>query len=101
MRKLLFIFLLAMVWFACTKTEQTPASIQSSNSSNATKGTVHKRIVLHQGGDQGLYINGHSFSYQPGDTFVLTGNWSYCTLEDVYGDPSNYVVMINQGSQVQ
>jgi hypothetical protein len=31
---------------------------------------------------------------------VLTGNWSYCSLEDFYGTASNYVVVINQGGQV-
>ncbi|MBV9960831.1 MAG: right-handed parallel beta-helix repeat-containing protein, partial [Parafilimonas sp.] len=60
----------------------------------------HKRIILKQGGDNGLYINGNNFSYSPGDTLVLSGTWSYCTLEDFYGTPNNYVIVINQGGQV-
>ncbi|MEP6466678.1 MAG: right-handed parallel beta-helix repeat-containing protein [Parafilimonas sp.] len=100
MRKLTSFFLV-VAFCACTKTEQTPATIQSSNSSDVKTTTGHKRILLKQGGDNGLYLNGNNFAYNPGDTFVLTGTWSYCTLEDVYGAPGAYVVIINQGSQVQ
>lgn len=109
MRKLLFLLVVVVAWYACTKTELSPASNQTSSSvqssdndelrANNTSG--HKRILLKQGGDLGLYINGSSFSYNPGDTLVLTGSWSYCTLEDVYGTSSNWVFIINQGSQVQ
>jgi hypothetical protein len=100
MRKLALIFLVA-VFCGCTKTEQTPVSIQSGNVSDSKGTTGHKRIILKQGSDNGLYINGNNFSYSPGDTLVLTGTWNYCTLEDVYGTPTAYVVLINQGTQVQ
>ena len=98
MRKLLFLFFVMTAWYACTKTEQTPA-LQSSDLSNAS--TKHKRILLKQGGDLGLYLSNSNFSYSPGDTLVLTGNWSYCTLDGISGTPGNYVILINQGSQVQ
>lgn len=104
MRKLLFLLSAASMWCACTKVETTPENVQafdqSDLSAKATNGTG-KRIMLKQGGDQGLYINGKNFSYSPGDTLVLTGKWSYCTLENVCGTAQKYVVIINQGSQVE
>lgn len=103
MRKLLFLLLAVSTWYACTKTGESPVTssdpIQSSEQSSAT--AKPKRILLKQGGDLGLYINGKNFSYSPGDTFVLTGKWSYCTLENVYGTADKKVVIINQGGQVQ
>lgn len=100
MKRLLFLSLVAMAWFACTKTDFTSENLQSLNSSNAKSGKVHKRIVLKQWSDKGLFI-GKSFSYSPGDTFVLTGTWSYCTLDGILGTPTDYVVIVNQGGQVQ
>ncbi|MEP6685054.1 MAG: hypothetical protein ABJA35_17395 [Parafilimonas sp.] len=100
MRKLSLIFLVT-AFCACTKTEQTPATIQSVNASDSKASTGHKRIILKQGGDNGLYISGSNFSYSPGDTLVLTGAWSYCTLDGICGTPTAFVVLINQGSQVQ
>lgn len=102
MRKLLFLLLAVSTWYACTKTGEEPIAsnaVQTSEQSDAT--AKSKRILLKQGGDLGLYINGKNFSYSPGDTLVLTGKWSYCTLENVYGTSSKRVVIINQGSQVQ
>lgn len=102
MRKLLFLLLAVSTWYACTKTGEEPIAsnaVQTSEQSDAT--AKPKRIILKQGGDLGLYINGKNFSYSPGDTLVLTGKWSYCTLENIYGTSSKRVVIINQGSQVQ
>lgn len=103
MRKLLFLLLAVSTWYACTKTGEepivSPNTVQASEQSDAT--AKPKRIILKQGGDQGLYINGKNFSYSPGDTFVLTGKWSYCTLENIYGAAGKPIVIINQGSQVQ
>ncbi|MGN6353577.1 MAG: hypothetical protein ACTHLB_09315, partial [Parafilimonas sp.] len=77
MRKLLFLLLAVSTWYACTKTGESPVTssdpIQSSEQSSAT--TKPKRILLKQGGDLGLYINGKNFSYSPGVTFVLAGQW--------------------------
>ncbi|MFT4155807.1 right-handed parallel beta-helix repeat-containing protein [Parafilimonas sp.] len=100
MRKLLFLLLAASTWSACTKTELTPtSSVQSSEETDAT--TTNKSITLTKGSDSGLYLNGDNFSYSPGDTLVLTGSWSYCTLENVYGTSSKNIVIINKGGKVK
>jgi hypothetical protein len=100
MRKFPHFFLMALLFFACTKTEQHPSNVQDTDVSDAKNTSGHKRIILKQGGDNGLYINGNNFAYSPGDTLVLTGTWSYCTFEDFYGSPNNYVIVINQDAQV-
>ncbi|MEO8712550.1 MAG: right-handed parallel beta-helix repeat-containing protein [Parafilimonas sp.] len=99
MRKFQIFFLVAFC--ACTKTEQTPVKIQDNDVSEARNTPGHKRIILKQGGDGGAYISNNNFSYSPGDTLVLTGTWSYCTLDGICGNAKNSVVLLNQGSQVQ
>ncbi len=101
MRKLPLFFLVAVIYFACTKTEQVPGKIQDVNISDVKNTSGHKRILLKQHADSGLYISASNFSYSPGDTLVLTGTWTYCTLDGICGTPNNYVIVINQGSQVQ
>jgi hypothetical protein len=68
---------------------------------NVVKG---KRIYITKGGDNGTYLNGSSFSYNPGDTLVLksSGNpYSYFSLEGFHGVAGAPVVIINEGGQVQ
>jgi len=64
-----------------------------------------KRIYLNKGsGDNGIYLNGNSFSYGPGDTLVLRASqnpYSYVTLE--YFTKSTDacpLVITNEGGQV-
>jgi hypothetical protein len=55
-----------------------------------------------QGSDNGLYLNGTSFSYSPGDTFVLKASmnpYSYFTLEEFHGTAASPIVLINEGGQ--
>lgn len=97
-RKFALLFLVAMAWFACTKTEQAPTTtVQNLTVENAT---VHKRIVLKQAGDGGRFLSNKNFAYHPGDTLVLSGSWTYCTLDGICGVPGAPVVLINQGGQV-
>lgn len=98
MRKFLLLLLVIGAYYACTKVEVTPEKVTASDLSQAS---TNKRIILKQGGDLGLYLNGSSFAYTPGDTLVLTGKWSYCVLENIYGTADKRVVIINQGSQVK
>lgn len=85
---------------ACTKTEQAPVKIQDNNISDARNTPGHKRILLKQGADSGLFISNNNSSYKPGDTLVLTGRWSYCSLDGICGNETNSVILINEGSQV-
>lgn len=108
MRKLSLVFVVAccvctatLVFFACSKKDQLPPQVQSENVSEAKSGSKHKRIILHQNeSDKGLYINGKNFDYNPGDTLVMKGQWSYCTIANMYGAPDNHVIIINEGAQV-
>ncbi|WP_158559118.1 PKD domain-containing protein [Deminuibacter soli] len=60
-----------------------------------------KRIYLKQGSDKGIYVNGPTFAYLPGDTLVLKGSpWSYVSFNDVYGTASCPVTIINEGGPV-
>jgi hypothetical protein len=92
-----------MVFYACSKKDQiVPAAtaVQDDDLSQANS-PGHKRIVLQQWSDKGLYLNGKKFSYKPGDTLVLKGSWNYLSLENFYGTPSERVIIINEGSQVK
>lgn len=62
---------------------------------------VRRFITPREGGS---YINGNSFTYQPGDTLVLTTQynpWAYFALENIHGTPECPVVVINAGGQVK
>jgi hypothetical protein len=61
--------------------------------------TKANRIILnaYQGSDHGYYINS-SFPYNPGDTFVLSGTWSYCSMDHINGTAAKHVVFINNGN---
>ncbi|MGI8952093.1 MAG: right-handed parallel beta-helix repeat-containing protein [Chitinophagaceae bacterium] len=64
----------------------------------------HKKIYVEKQGDNGKYLNGADFSYSPGDTLVLKAAqnpYSYFALENFHGNADNYVVIINEGAQVQ
>jgi hypothetical protein len=65
--------------------------------------TKNKRIIITRGGDQGIYLDGASFAYNPGDTLVLKYQavaWTYFSLEGFHGVPGLPVVVINQGGPV-
>lgn len=63
-----------------------------------------KRIYLTKGGDNGIYIKGSSFAYNPGDTLVLKASqnpYSYVSLDYfTKGTDACPVVIINEGGQV-
>ncbi len=62
-----------------------------------------KRIYLAKGSDNGIYINGNSYHYHPGDTLVLkacNNPYSYFSLEGFHGLNNGPVVIINEGGQV-
>ena len=108
MRKFPLLFLITcitctlVVFYACSKKDQViPATVQSDDVSEVRNTPGHKRIILTKNYDKGLYINGKNFKYQPGDTLVLTGDWSYLSMDGVCGTPNNRVIIINQGSQVK
>jgi len=61
------------------------------------------KIYPVKGGDNSIYINGPSYNYQPGDTFVLrasTGPYSFMELISVNGTTAAPIVIINEGGQV-
>ena len=110
MRKLPLLLVIACmacmltVFYACSKKDQViPSStvVQDDDESEAQNTPGHKRILLAKNADKGLYINGKNFKYEPGDTLVLKGDWSYLSLENFYGDEKNRVIIINEGSQVK
>jgi hypothetical protein len=104
--KKLFLFL-SVAGFAasCQKENLKPvkdkASLATSSTTTVTPTVKHKRIYLAQGGDKGMYANGTRFSYSAGDTLVLKGSWSYCSLENFYGTATSPLVIVNEGSQVK
>ncbi len=62
-----------------------------------------KRIYIHKWSDNGYYIDGSSFQYNPGDTLVLTASqnpYSYFSLEGIHGTANCPVTIINEGGQV-
>ena len=62
-----------------------------------------KRTYITKGSDNGFYLDASSFSYNPGDTLVLTAAqnpYSYFSLEDVKGTSSCPVTIINEGGVV-
>jgi len=91
------------MFFGCSKSDQQLTSMVTDNDLSEVRNTPgHKRILLTPNTwDKGLYINGKKFSYKPGDTLVLKGNWNYLSLENFYGVPANKIIIINEGSQVQ
>src|SRR5689334_22847662 len=63
-----------------------------------------KKIYLTKGSDNGIYMNGKTFSYSPGDTFVLRASqnpYSYLSLESFNGIAGAPIVVINEGGQAQ
>lgn len=71
-----------------------------------TSGSCHgKRLYPKKGdGDNGIYLNGNSYSYNAGDTIVLTAKqnpYSYVTLEYfTKGTDACPLVVTNEGGQV-
>ncbi|MEP6684296.1 MAG: right-handed parallel beta-helix repeat-containing protein [Parafilimonas sp.] len=62
-----------------------------------------KKIYLNKGGDNGIYIDGNSLSYNPGDTLVLkaaNNPYTYFALGDLHGTANCPVTIINEGGQV-
>ncbi|MEP6467547.1 MAG: right-handed parallel beta-helix repeat-containing protein [Parafilimonas sp.] len=63
-----------------------------------------KKIYLNKGGDNGIYIDGNSLSYNPGDTLVLkaaNNPYTYFAIGDLHGTADCPVTIINEGGQVQ
>ena len=82
-----------LAFTACQKEDLTSPVVSSSVSSNAV--TVKgKRIYFTQPGN---YINGNTFSYSPGDTFVLKSGIDYTYFS--MGSVKN-VTIINEGGIV-
>ena len=103
MKQLSFCVVLALC--ACSKTNQQPPEKSTTppvtSPATGIPAAKHNRIALVQGNDKGMYANGTRFSYSAGDTLVLKGSWSYCSLENFYGTASSPLVIINEASQVQ
>ncbi|MFT4153086.1 right-handed parallel beta-helix repeat-containing protein [Parafilimonas sp.] len=62
-----------------------------------------KKIYIKKGDDNGIYLDGKSFSYTPGDTLVLkaSGNpYSYFSLGNLHGSEDCPVTIINEDGQV-
>ncbi len=101
--------------FQQSVTVNEPTSFETGNPTNSlisvpdvqqAKASCHgKRIYPKKGGDNGIYLNGKSFSYSAGDTIVLTASqnpYSYVTLEYfTKGTSSCPLVIINEGGQVK
>jgi hypothetical protein len=77
MKKLLFLFIIL---------------VRFSNPSHANRINLN----TYQWGDKGYYINGQTFPYVPGDTFVLSGNWNYCSMDHVNGTAARHVGVYKQ-----
>jgi len=76
-------------------TDKTPHPAPTANG---------RKIYLNKGGDNGIYINGATYSYAPGDTLVLRASqnpFSYFSMENVHGTAGAPVVIINEGGQIQ
>ena len=79
--------------------ELEPANQVVNQAQTACKG---KRIYLTKGGDNGIYVDGSSYSYNAGDTFVFNSNqnpYSYITM-DYFTKGTNAcpIVIINEGN---
>lgn len=64
----------------------------------STGNATRINLNTYQWSDRGYYINGNTFPYHPGDTFVLSGNWNYCSMDHVIGTAAKHVVFINSGA---
>jgi len=63
-----------------------------------------KRIVVGKNQDNGKYIDGHSFSYKPGDTLVLEAAqnpYTYFAIDNFHGTKDKPVVIINKSGIVK
>lgn len=66
--------------------------------------TAGKKIYVTKAPDDGVYINGNSFNYKPGDTIVLKSSqnpFSYFSLDYFKGTDSLPIVIINEGGIIQ
>ncbi len=62
-----------------------------------------KKIYLNKTPDNGIWINGSSFAYAPGDTLVLrasAGPYSYLDMTGFNGTAAKPLYIINEGGQV-
>ena len=62
-----------------------------------------KRIYLNKGGDNGIYIDGSSLSYNAGDTLVLKASnnpYTYFAMGNLRGTADCPITIINEGGQV-
>ena len=89
--------------------QNLPAADWTVTDSNWRKITLKKpacrgkKIYIRKGNDNGVYLDGNSFFYKPGDTLVLRASnnpYSYFSLGNFRGTENCPLTIINEGGQV-
>jgi hypothetical protein len=89
--------------------QNLPAADWTVTDSNWRKITLKKpacrgkKIYIRKGNDNGVYLDGNSFFYKPGDTLVLKASnnpYSYFSIGNFRGTENCPLTIINEGGQV-